>query len=514
MKRALFVFGCVFASAAFAAPPPAPTITVAATDIKQLQFDITPVPRANWYELWFRSNPGAQWVQYARTTAQRPRIRTNTAVHLLDWRQARFYVKACNPGACTPSNEVGIDGEQLEAIGYFKPATTQPNQYFGFGFALSGDGATLVVVAAERIGGVDARPAIHVYRKTTSTSGWRLDARLFPNPHYQGADSSSGDPLAVSYDGKTIAFGNWRDEGHNGAVYLFRRGFGGWAQTQRITGANNGVDQFGVNVKFDSDGDILAIGRNQPGEVRREGTIEVYRNPQDNSDQFVHVATVPTPVFEDPRYAYCRDFAVNHDGYIARSCYSGTAYSWFTQVLTATSWAPLGYTETARLPVGWGGDVAFDALARTMLLQHYDLAEGVNRVLAYRREASGWVLDGTLTPFATQYRLALSGDGKIAAISSPNDDLAGRGPLFPPYLAGEQTGTVAVYERRSYGWVLRRFIKGGSANYPRSFGSEVALDYGGQVLAVGSPYDASKATGIDGDREDASSPGRGAVWLY
>jgi hypothetical protein len=513
MKFVAVVLATLFASAAVAAPPPAPTITVAATDIKQLQFDITPVSRANWYELWFRSNPGAHWTQYGRTPAQRPRIRANTSVHLLDWKQARFYVKACNPGACTQSNEVGVDGLQLEAIGYFKPATTQPNQFYGFHFAVSGDGKSMVVVAGERIGGVDARAAIHVYRKTTSTSGWRLDARLFPNPHNQGA-TSTGDPLAISYDGNVIAWGNWRENGRTGAVYLFKRSNNVWTQTQRIVGANTGGDDFGINVKFDPDGDILVIGRNQPGEVRREGTLEVYRDPLDYNDQYEHVATIPTPEFEVPRNAFCRDFSVTHVGYIARACFSGTPDNGYTQILTASSWDPLVYSETARLPGGFGTDVALDALARTVAIHHLDQAAGVDNVLVYRRDASGWVLDGTLTPFASQYHHALSADGKIIAIAQPADDLAGRGPLFPPYLAGEQTGTVAVYERRSYGWVLRRFIKGGSANYLRSFGQEVALDHGGQVLAVGSPYDASKATGIDGDREDASSPFRGAVWLY
>jgi hypothetical protein len=73
---------------------------------------------------------------------------------------------------------------------------------------------------------------------------------------------------------------------------------------------------------------------------------------------------------------------------------------------------------------------------------------------------------------------------------------------------------VAIYERRASGWALRRYVKADTNNYLRSFGWEVALNQNGHVLAVGSPYDASKATGIDGDREDASLPGRGAVWLY
>ena len=42
----------------------------------------------------------------------------------------------------------------------------------------------------------------------------------------------------------------------------------------------------------------------------------------------------------------------------------------------------------------------------------------------------------------------------------------------------------------------------------------MALSQNGHVLAVGSPYDASAAKGIDGDRDDQSASGRGAVWLY
>ncbi len=45
---AMLVLG-PFGLSAVAAPLLAPTITVAATDIKQLQFDITPVPTIGWY---------------------------------------------------------------------------------------------------------------------------------------------------------------------------------------------------------------------------------------------------------------------------------------------------------------------------------------------------------------------------------------------------------------------------------------------------------------------------------
>src|SRR3954469_14245589 len=98
MTSKLFALCALVACAtAAAAPPAAPVITAGATDIKQLEFNWTPVTRVNWYELWFKANPGAQWVKYAETPAQRPRFRISASVHLLDWQTARYFVKACNP---------------------------------------------------------------------------------------------------------------------------------------------------------------------------------------------------------------------------------------------------------------------------------------------------------------------------------------------------------------------------------------------------------------------------------
>jgi hypothetical protein len=421
-------------------------------------------------------------------------------------------VRACNPSGCSKSNEAGVNGEQLAAIGYFKPATPGGNQYYGFNFAVSADGTTMAVVAAERIGGVNARAAIHVYRKTTSTSGWRLDARLFPNPNNAGATSVAGDPISISGDGTLIAFANWVENQYTGAVYLFRRAPDGWHQAQRIVG-QNADDQFGINVKLDAAGKTLVVGHNQPGGLRREGTLDVYQDLDDGSDQFAHATTVPTPVFDDPTWGWCRAIGVSGAGHIVRSCFNGPTQDYYTQVLEPISSAPLQYAEATRLPGGSGEEVAIDFAGNRIMVQEY--RQGNESVLMYRRAATGWVSDGTLAPFPEGVRhSAMSGDGKFVAIGCGIDTLTGRGPLFDPVRGSEPSGTVAIYERRASGWTLRRYVKADTNNYLRSFGWEVALSHNGHVLAVGSPYDASKATGIDGDREDASLPGRGAVWLY
>jgi hypothetical protein len=380
---------------------------------------------------------------------------------------------------------------------------------------VSADGTTLAVLASERIDHVSGRAAIHVYRKTTSTSRWRLEARLFPSPNETGGGTSANaDALAISNDGKTIAFGNWVEFSTTGAVYLFRRHPDAWHQTQRITG-NTSADQFGINVKLDAAGKTLVVGHNQSGGVRREGTLEVYQDVDDSSDQFVHATTVPTPPFDDSQWGWCRAIALSEVGHIVRSCFTGANLAYFTQVFTAISWAPLQYAESARLPVGTGVEVAIDFKGERLLIQDY--SEGHSSVAMFRRDASGWVSDGRLNPFTSPNGMnhsAMSGDGKIVAIGWTDDTHTGRGPSFDQRQGFDPSGTVAVYDRRASGWALRRFIKADTNNVFHSFGWEVALNQNGHVLAVGSPYDTSKATGIGGDREDASVSGRGAVWLY
>jgi len=508
MRIALFVITCAFASVALATPPPAPAITVAATDLKQLQFDIAPVERVNEYELWFKANPGAAWVNYAQTRPQHPRFRIGTSVHLLDWKQARYLVKACNPSGCTPSNEVGVDGEQLAAMGYFKSASSGSYQHFGFDSALSADGTTLVATASERLNGVPVKVGIHVYRKTTAVSGWRLEAHFSPSPISPGC-YRDGDAIAISSDGNTIAFGNCRENEFAGAVYLFRHAPDGWHQTQRIASATAN-DHFGNSVKLDAAGKTLVIAHRRPEGEERESTLEVYQDPDDSSDQFVPATTIPAPPSDDPVNSGCLWFGMSDAGDIVQHCYRSSTDDYFVRILTAISTTPLQYVETAQLPSAYG-DVAIDSAGQRLAI--HETRNGVLVVVVYRRETAGWVAEYTL-PQPSAGRTAFSGDGRVIAVSYRGDKLVGAGPLFPPYVEGaDQTGAVAVYERRSSGWTLRRYVKADNSN-PLTFGWNVALDRPGKTLAVSSPDDRSKAVGIDGDRHDASSPGRGAVWLY
>ena len=159
MKAMGLVLACAFCSVALAAPPAAPHLSVQATDIRQLEFSYEPVPAVTRYELWFRTQPGTQAVKYAERDPRRaPFFRIGVPVHLLNWKQAQYYVNACNSSGCTPSNVVGVDGEQLVAMGYIKPSRATGILFFGTSIALSADGKTLAVLMSHNWAGISAAP--------------------------------------------------------------------------------------------------------------------------------------------------------------------------------------------------------------------------------------------------------------------------------------------------------------------------------------------------------------------
>jgi hypothetical protein len=523
MRLVTVVLACAFSSVVLAAPPPPPRITVAATDIRQLEFNWESVPGVQTYELWFRSAPGAPWVKYGERNARRsPMFRIAEPVHLLNWAGATYYVKACNPTGCSSSNHVSVDGEQLNAMGFIKPKAPTGHLMFGSHVALSADGNTMAVTTGETMGTVENSLVVHVYRKTTATSGWRREARLLPSyVRDYTQDAYDNDNIALSADGNLLVLGSFKEPASRaglpenaGAVYLFRRTGTEWRLAQTLKGAGTDNDRFGSHVEIDDAARTLVVWHQTPGNRYEPGTLEIYRDAEgDSSDQFVHDRTLPVPprLFEGD-ISWCDAISLSGDGQtLIRTCVRDNGAQGTTHVYTGP-----GFTEAAPLPSAWqsGMDLSYDG--KMALLQNVGGAE------VYRLTTQGWVLDGTLRGFAGEMissvrHVAISSDGKIAAVGNPLDYNIGIGPVYPPYQVGEDefggNGGVTIFQRKASGWEFRRLVKPGS-HHRGLAGWSIALGANGKVLAVGAPQDPSAATGIDGDREDDSAPLRGAVWLY
>jgi hypothetical protein len=519
MKFFFALLACVVCPVAFAAPPPAPSITVAATDIRQLEFNWDPVPGAQRYELWFRSAPGAPWVKYSEHDARRaPLFRIGVSVHLLDWAQASYYIKACNTSGCSASNHVGVASEKLTAMGYIKPKATTGQHFFGSHIALSADGKTLAVLTGEILGTAEDSLVVHVYRMTTPTSGWRREARLLPT--YVKARTSQaflGDNIALSADGNLLVVGSFQEPANRtglpenaGAVYLFRRTGTEWRLSQKIQGEGRDVEGFGTRVEIDDAARTLVVWHRYHDGIWAPGTLEIYR--VDDSDQFVQAMTLPTPPPVSPGdVTECDAISLSGDGNtLLRGCVRDFGAQGATWVYTGADFiesAQLGHSRS-------GSDLSYDG--KVALIQLYSGAE------VFRLTAEGWISDGILSEFGgmentTMRHSAISRDGKIVAFGNTQERTIGLGPLYPPYQTHPDefggSGGIVIHQRKASGWEMRRLVKPGSS-FRSWAGWDVALGNNGKVLAVGAPYDPSAATGIDGDRQDTSMPERGAVWLY
>lgn len=118
------------------------------------------------------------------------------------------------------------------------------------------------------------------------------------------------------------------------------------------------------------------------------------------------------------------------------------------------------------------------------------------------------------------YSVALSADGATMAVGAPGDSSMSRGidgdqmvddPSSSPSI---RSGAVYLFMRDSGGWRQQAFIKASNADAGDSFGSNVAISDDGDILAIGAPGERSASTGIDGNQEDNSIDGAGAVYIF
>lgn len=100
--------------------------------------------------------------------------------------------------------------------------------------------------------------------------------------------------------------------------------------------------------------------------------------------------------------------------------------------------------------------------------------------------------------------VAVSDDGRTVAVGALNEDST-----------VVNSGTVYVFAQDAEGaWSQQATLKASNAGGADLFGAEVALSANGSTLAVGAPYEASSATGVNGDETDNSADASGAVYVF
>ena len=174
------------------------------------------------------------------------------------------------------------EGEEWSQQAYIKASNTDATDLFGISLAISDDGDTLVISALDEDGstqGIDGRDdnesrgsgAVYVFARDGGQ--WVQQAYL------KSSNSGRNDAfsmVALSGDGNTLGVSAFDEDSSDtgvgadqsddssedsGAVYVFSRAGGHWAQTAYIKSSNTSpFDQFGTRMFFNRDGSVLAVG--------------------------------------------------------------------------------------------------------------------------------------------------------------------------------------------------------------------------------------------------------------
>ena len=111
--------------------------------------------------------------------------------------------------------------------------------------------------------------------------------------------------------------------------------------------------------------------------------------------------------------------------------------------------------------------------------------------------------------------VSLSSDGNTLAVGAQNEDGSSAGVNRAPNNDASAAGAVYVFRRNGGVWSLQAYIKASNTNTQDRFGSSVSLSGDGNTLAVGSTWEESGSSGVNGLQTNVSAFFQsGAVYLF
>lgn len=324
------------------------------------------------------------------------------------------------------------------------------------------------------------------------TAELRVSDALVPAIGYvKAADPSDeaffGQSVAVSADGQFMAVGapgRPSAQGAGGAVYVFARTGNQWAQEARLAPPTpEPGNLFGYSLGLSSDGGTLAVGApNGSGDVGHSGTAFVFTRGAGAWGLPVRVA--------------------------ASNANMGDRFGW--QVALSG--------DGATLAVG-APDESGDA--RTINGPDNNNRRGSGAAYVFALAAGGWAQQAYVKASNADAfdsfgaALALSADGQTLAVGAINESSAARGVGGDPDdNTAQSSGAVYVFGRALDTWSQQAYVKAANTLGNAAFGSAIALSANGQAMAVGSPFEASDARGIDGNPANNAATSSGAVYLF
>lgn len=440
------------ASAPTATTPRVPAAPVASVGFatKQLQFSWMAVDGATFYRVLEDADGSGTFTQIGGDLTALTYAR-DIAVHTFNWSAARYQVQACNSVGCATSGALSASSGVLQAIGYFKASNTGNGDTFGWTLALSDDGSTLAV----------------------------------------GAPSE--DSSAIGINGSQSS----NSSVDSGAVYVFVNSGSGWVQQAYVKASNTLAGaNFGESVALSSDGSTLAVGA--PFEDSATTTI--------NGSQSDHSASNAGAA-----YVFIRNGTTwSQQAYVkASNAYADTYLGW------SIALSDDGNILATGAPGESNSNTGINPSANT------HAASNAGAAYIFARSGAAWSQQAYLKSSNAAAEdnfgsaIALNGSGNTLAVGSPYESSNATG------INGSQSsnsatdsGAAYVFTRNGSTWSQQAYVKASNTGASDNFGAALSLNTAGDTLAVGAPYEASNATGIDGAQANNSAAAAGAAYVF
>lgn len=352
----------------------------------------------------------------------------------------------------------------------------------GYTVAVSADGYTVAVGGYTDNGSIGA-VWIFVYTDLWSQQGNKLTATGMT-----GA-ANVGGSVSLSDDGNTLAVGGFSDNNGVGAVWIFVRNNGVWAQqgTKLLSSHSGGGSQFGTSVCLSSDGNRLAVG--SPGEDSANGNVYTFARSGSTWSLDVVIPT-PSDIQGPTQFGGSLSFSLDGNtlaiGGGQDNSYTGA--TWIFKRGSGGTWSQQGSklvgTGCIGPPCYQGVSVSLSSDANTLAvggLQDHGSIGAVWMFInngTYQQQGTKIVptdLIGGATPYFGGV-VALSGDGNTLVTSADGDN-ANQGAGF-------------VYIRNGTHWDRfgPKLIGNGAVGNPQ-FGWYLAFSRNAETIAFGGAAD-------------------------
>jgi hypothetical protein len=414
---------------------------------------------------------------------------------------------------------------------YIKASNPGLSYRFGHVVSLSQDGNTLAVSAhfeasaAKGINGdqndksIPQSGAVYVFTRTSAR--WTQQAYIKASNTGEkgiGSQPSKGDQfgfsIGVSADGNTLAVGaisedsgakgingdqNDNSQVSSGAVYVFVRNGATWSQQAYVKASNTDInDLFGYSVGLSADGNTLAASAYDEDSSAREingvmdkkrrgsGAIYVFTRTGDAWKQTAYLKASNAEDGDSLGYA----IAISQDG---NTIAGGAA----DEDCFAAGINPPGCDNDYKTDTSTGAVYIFVRNGNTWTQQAFIKSSHPNK--------EDW--------FGS--RLTLSGDGNTLAVGAQLENGGSKGINGNQAdVSAEDSGAIYLFTRTGATWAQKAYVKASNAEAYDEFGSAMALSRDGKIMAVGARSEASAAKGVNGDMNDNSAMGAGALYIF